>query len=155
MSIATISRIGSTSLETTLELAGQVGRKMRGGEVIELISDLGGGKTTFVRGLARGMGSHDAVRSPSFTIGNQYRAGQLTLYHFDFYRLLEPGIMRNELAEYLADPKAIIVIEWGKIVEDVLPPERLTVSFKALSADRRELTFSCPPKLDYLMPEDK
>jgi tRNA threonylcarbamoyladenosine biosynthesis protein TsaE len=49
-----------------MQLAEQVGRRLRGGEVIELVSDLGGGKTTFVKGLAKGMGSNDAVSSPSW-----------------------------------------------------------------------------------------
>lgn len=128
---------------------------MRGGEVIELVSDLGGGKTTFVRGLARGMGSAEPVHSPSFTLGNQYRSAKLTLYHFDFYRLFEPGIMRDELAEVLADPAAVVVIEWGKIVEDVLPAKKLTVHFRVTGTDSRQLIFTCPSELSYLVPEDK
>lgn len=126
---------------------------MRGGEVIELVSDLGGGKTTFVRGLARGMGSRDTVRSPSFTLSNQYRTGKLTLYHFDFYRLQEPGIMKNELAEILTDPQVVTVIEWGNRAKDVLPPRRLTIRIKTLAENQRELTFDCPQSLSYLMPK--
>ncbi len=126
---------------------------MHGGEVIELVSDLGGGKTTFVRGLARGMGSRDAVRSPSFTLSNQYRSDKLTIYHFDFYRLFEPGIMRDELAEVLADPKAVVVVEWGKIVENVLPAKRLTISLRATGNQNRELIFTYPKSLDYLISE--
>ncbi|PIZ61832.1 tRNA (adenosine(37)-N6)-threonylcarbamoyltransferase complex ATPase subunit type 1 TsaE, partial [Candidatus Saccharibacteria bacterium CG_4_10_14_0_2_um_filter_52_9] len=89
---------------------------MRGGEVIVLTSDLGGGKTSFVRGLAAGMASHDLVHSPSFTLSNQYKAGDLTLCHFDFYRLNDPGIMRNELAEVLKDSQAVVAVEWADIV---------------------------------------
>src|SRR6185312_5854101 len=85
----------SISSDNTSDVAMKIGRKLQGGEVIELISDLGGGKTTFVRGLAKGMGSQDTVRSPSFTLSNEYRSGKLTLYHFDFYRLEDPGIMRR------------------------------------------------------------
>ena len=125
---------------------------MRGGEVIELVSDLGGGKTSFVRGLAKGMGSHDAVRSPSFTLSNQYRAGGLTLHHFDFYRLAEPGIMKNELAEVLADPRAVVAVEWGDIVGDVLPAKRLTVHIKATAETVREFNFAYPDSLQYLTP---
>jgi tRNA threonylcarbamoyladenosine biosynthesis protein TsaE len=126
---------------------------MRGGETIELISDLGGGKTSFVRGLARGMGSQDAVRSPSFTLSNEYKAHDLTLYHFDFHRLDKPGIMRDELAEILTDPKASAVIEWAKIVNDILPVERLTARIKATAEDSREFIFSYPESLAYLMPQ--
>jgi tRNA threonylcarbamoyladenosine biosynthesis protein TsaE len=127
---------------------------MRGGEVIELVSDLGGGKTAFVRGLALGMGSQDAVRSPSFTLSNQYRANRLTLYHFDFYRLKEPGIMKDELAEVLDDPQAVVAIEWADIVEDVLPAKKLTVYIKALDEQGRQLTFNYPDNLSYLVPRD-
>jgi tRNA threonylcarbamoyladenosine biosynthesis protein TsaE len=127
---------------------------MRGGEVIQLVSDLGGGKTTFVRGLAAGLGSQDSVHSPSFTLANQYRAGHLTLYHFDFYRLQEPGIMKNELAEVLGEPKAAVVIEWGDSIEDVLPAEHLTIRIDAASETRRRFTFSYPRKLAYLIPRN-
>jgi tRNA threonylcarbamoyladenosine biosynthesis protein TsaE len=142
----------STSSEATVELGEAIGRKLRGGEVIELVSDLGGGKTTFVRGLARGLGSHDTVSSPSFTLSNQYEAGDLTLYHLDFYRLSEPGIMRDELAELLDDPRAIVVVEWANIVENVLPAERLLITLKAESETGRQLTFQYPEKLAYLIP---
>jgi tRNA threonylcarbamoyladenosine biosynthesis protein TsaE len=152
MSTTRTWRTGSTSLKSTLELAECIGRNMRGGEVIELVSDLGGGKTAFVRGLAAGLGSRDTVRSPSFTLGNQYRANKLTLHHFDFYRLAEPGIMRDELAEVLADSRAAVVVEWADIIEDVLPAERLTVRIKATSETGREFTFSYPDRLTYLIP---
>lgn len=128
-----------------------MGSRLRGGEVIELVSDLGGGKTTFVRGLARGIGSQDPVRSPSFTLSNEYRADDLILHHFDFYRLEEPGIMREELSEVLQDPKAVVAVEWGNIVQDVLPAERLTIKIKATGPDNRKLVFEYPGQLEYLI----
>lgn len=131
-----------------------MGHKMRGGEVIELVSDLGGGKTAFVRGLAKGMGSPDMVRSPSFTLGNQYHAGKLTLHHFDFHRLGEPGIMRDELAEILTDSQNVAVIEWANIIEDVLPAERLIIQIKATAETGRELIFEYPEQLEYLIPKN-
>lgn len=130
----------------------RIGHKLRGGEVIELTSDLGGGKTAFVRGLAKGMGSTDPVHSPSFTLSNQYRAGKLTLHHFDFYRLNEPGIMERELAEVLEDPQAVAVIEWGGIAETVLPPGRLVIHIKPTGETSRQFNFSCPNNLSYLSP---
>lgn len=144
-------QIISSSASETVRLAEGIGRRLHGGEVLVLTSDLGGGKTTFVRGLARGMGSRDAVRSPSFTLGNEYRAKNLTLYHFDFYRLSEPGIMREELAEALADPKAVVVVEWGDIIKDVLPEDNLTINLRATDTDRRELTLSYPKRLEHIM----
>lgn len=144
----------STSSDDTLELAAAIGRKLRGGEVIELVSDLGGGKTTFVRGMAQGLGSTDTVRSPSFTIGNQYRGKGLTLYHFDFYRLQEAGIMREEVLEILSNPKAVVAVEWAEVIEAVLPLARLQVSIKATGDDSRELLFSYPEKLEYLLKDN-
>lgn len=146
-------KIVSRSPDETIKLATAIGHKLRGGEAIELVSDLGGGKTAFVRGLASGMGSRDAVRSPSFTLSNEYRSKNLTLYHFDFYRLKEPGIMRDELAEALADPAAIVTVEWADLVEDVLPEKRLRITIKVTGEDSRELIFTYPESLAYLAPE--
>ena len=62
-----------------------LGANLRGGEVVELISDLGGGKTTLTQAIVAGAGSKDVVSSPTFTIGKQYTAGKLRIYHFDFF----------------------------------------------------------------------
>jgi tRNA threonylcarbamoyladenosine biosynthesis protein TsaE len=91
----------TTGYEQTEQLAARLGRNLKGSEVFELISDLGGGKTTFVRGLACGMGSTDHVASPTFTISREYVAGELALFHFDFYRLSDPGVVAIELAEFI------------------------------------------------------
>jgi tRNA threonylcarbamoyladenosine biosynthesis protein TsaE len=127
-----------------LRVAERLGRNLRGGEVIELVSDLGGGKTTFVRGLAKGLGSKENVHSPSFTLANQYKSGELTLFHFDFYRLSEPGIMRQELAEVIEDPKSIVTVEWAEIVQDVLPENRLTITLQVTGENSRKLEFNFP-----------
>lgn len=119
--------------------------------MIELVSDLGGGKTTFVRGLARGMGSDDRVSSPTFTLSNVYKGRQLTLNHFDFYRLSEPGIMREELAEVLADPEAVTVIEWADIVHDVLPEERLALHITATGETSRHYDIQVSKPLQYVV----
>lgn len=123
---------------------------MKGGEVIELVSDLGGGKTAFVKGLARGMGITETVKSPSFTISTEYHAGDLTLDHFDFYRLSDPGIMRDELAELVNDPQAVIAVEWAEIVDDVLPTERLHITIRATGEESRQISCVYPENLSYL-----
>lgn len=115
--------------------------------MIELISDLGGGKTTFVRGLVNGINSEDRVTSPTFTVSNQYHGSGLTVHHFDFYRLLEPGIMRDEIAEVINDQKNVTIVEWADIVADVLPANRLTISIKATGEQSRHYTFSGNQKL--------
>lgn len=120
-----------------------------------LSSDLGGGKTTFVRGLAAGMGSSDHVSSPTFTISREYSAGPLTLYHFDFYRLHEPGVVAAELAEFLDDPHAVVAVEWGDVVEEVLPAKRLTIHLERTGDTTRLLKFACHEALAYLLPENR
>ncbi len=132
----------------------KIGSRLKGGEVLELVSDLGGGKTTFVKGLAQGLDSSAVVHSPSFTLHNQYHAHDLSLHHFDFYRLFEPGDMRDQLAELLQDPRAVIVVEWAQLVHDVLPARHLQVTIKATGEQTRQVSFSYPQSLDYLFPDN-
>lgn len=128
-----------------------MGRKLRGGEVLELVSDLGGGKTAFMRGLAKGMGSKDSVRSQSFTLSNEYRSANLTLYHLDFYRLGDPGIMREELAEALTDTHGVVAVEWAEVVEDVLPRDHITVRIKATGEESRSIIIKYGKGREYLI----
>lgn len=156
----------STTAETTETLAAKLGHVLRGGEAIELISDLGGGKTTFVRGLVRGAGSADHVSSPTFTISRVYEAPPrpnmgmvdpsnpplpLEIHHFDFYRLHEPGIIAAELAEVVHDTGCVVVVEWAGVVQHVLPTRRLTITIEQLSTGTRSITFRCPEALNYLI----
>ncbi|MFO0971193.1 MAG: tRNA (adenosine(37)-N6)-threonylcarbamoyltransferase complex ATPase subunit type 1 TsaE [Candidatus Saccharimonadales bacterium] len=141
----------TVSSDETQALGNQIGAQLCGGEVIEFSSDLGGGKTTFVRGLAQGFGSLDVVASPSFTISYVYtRADGKALYHFDFYRLNDPGIVANELAEVEGDKDVVVAIEWGEQVHNVLPAERIHIQIKALSDNEREICIKAPPAYAYL-----
>jgi tRNA threonylcarbamoyladenosine biosynthesis protein TsaE len=140
-----------TTPEQTIQLAEALGRALHGGEVIELVSDLGGGKTTFTRGLASGFGSTDRVASPTFTLSRVYKATEgRAMHHFDFYRLPEAGLIAEELADVLQDPQNVVVVEWAGIVQDVLPPERLTITITP-TADGRHFAFSAPEQLEYLI----
>lgn len=138
---------------STESLAEQIGTKLKGGEVIELSGDLGSGKTTFVRGLSRGVGSKDNVASPTFTISRVYKSSKLALHHLDFYRLSEPGIMSLELSELLKDKNSALVIEWAGVTEHVLPDNRLTISFKPTAENIREIIITGPEELKYLIPK--
>lgn len=141
----------STASEQTEQLGEQLGRALKGGEVIELASDLGGGKTTFMRGLARGAGSSNRVGSPTFTISRVYDCPHFQIHHFDFYRLPDAGIMADELAELLGDPQIVIAVEWADVVQHVLPTERLSVHIRQTPEGNRAFTFRAPPKLNYLL----
>ncbi len=111
--------------------------------MIELISDLGGGKTTFVQGLAAELGYRDAVTSPTFTLGNVYRVSDsLQIHHYDLYRLGEGGILADEIGEDIGDPHIITIIEWAGVAEAQLPPDRLRISFEVTADTERHLSFS-------------
>ena len=129
------------SEQETRSLGELLGRSLVGGEVIELIGDVGAGKTTFVKGLALGLGIDEDVQSPSFTISRVYEArNDLQLAHYDFYRLGDAGIMSNELTETMQDPQTVTVIEWADIVEGVLPEHRMTITFVTPTETSRMLT---------------
>jgi tRNA threonylcarbamoyladenosine biosynthesis protein TsaE len=115
-------------------------------EVIELRADLGGGKTSFTKGLVRGFKSHDKVGSPTFTLKKVYTAKSAEVHHFDFYRLDQPGVVSEQLEESLHNPKVITIVEWADIVKGVLPKERIAIEFKPVpdNEDERVVTFYVP-----------
>lgn len=145
--------VQTISVSQTQALAESIGRTLRGGEVIELASDLGGGKTTFAKGLAKGLEITEVVQSPTFTISRIYPARDgLELHHFDFYRLNEPGLMAAEIGESLNEPGVVIIVEWGDVMRGVLPEKRLDIGIKNQGESMRELEFSIPEEYAYLIP---
>lgn len=138
--------------EQTSLLGSKVGQLCRGGETIELVSDLGGGKTVFVQGLAAGLGYEGDVASPTFVISRDYQLPKgLTLHHFDLYRIHDGDMAARELAEFIADPKAITAVEWATNVSEVLPKERIVVTIKQSSEESREVTITTSPSYDYII----
>ena len=118
-----------------------IGRQLKGGEVFELVGDIGAGKTTFTKGLATGLGIDDDVQSPSFTISRMYEARDgLQLAHYDFYRLDDPGIMKNEIAELVQDKTKVTVIEWADAVSVILPEDHIRIHISASSDNERTVT---------------
>ena len=107
-----------------------LGRSFRGGECVELVGDVGAGKTTLTKAMARGMGIDEDVQSPTFTLSRIYETDGLALNHYDFYLLNEAGVMRYELAESIDDPKAVTVIEWAETINAVLPDDRLIITLR-------------------------
>ena len=117
-------------------LGRQIADKLSGGMCIELIGDVGAGKTTLVQGIGEGLQADDVVQSPSFTISREYdcRDG-LRLVHYDFYRLNDAGIMSYELNESLTDPSAITIVEWASTVDAVLPDDAVRVRIGMMPDD--------------------
>lgn len=130
----------------------RLGENLHGGECIELLGDVGAGKTTFVKGLGVGLGVDEDIQSPSFTLSRRYYASNdRVLDHYDFYRLNNAGVLSYELAESLADPRTVVVVEWGETVQAVLPAERITISISYLaSSESRQVEINIPNTFNYL-----
>lgn len=121
----------------------RIGAQLVGGEIIELIGDVGSGKTTLAKGIAVGLCVEDNVQSPSFTINRTYQGrDSLTLSHYDLYRLEYAGIIANELQESVGDPNTITIVEWPGVVDGALPVDRLTIKITSPSETSRELVLA-------------
>lgn len=126
-----------------MKFGAEIGAGLLGGESIILTGDVGAGKTVFTKGLAQGLEINDDVQSPTFTISRVYSGRDgLQLAHYDFYRLSEPGIMKDELHESLLDPQTITVIEWADIVESVVPPHAIRIAITPVDESTREVTIT-------------
>lgn len=127
--------------EMEMKLFGaKLGGLLKGGECIELVGDVGAGKTTLVKGIAQGLEIEETVQSPSFTISRVYDTPhELRLAHYDFYRLHDAGIMANELSEASQDFQTITIIEWAGIVSGVLPDDHMTITITATGESDRQL----------------
>ena len=129
----TTLRETANAVET--EAAGEeFGKRMRKGDLLLLKGELGAGKTTFVRGLARGCGSGALVASPTFQLVRVY-PGRLQLAHVDLYRLQSAGEVRHLGLEELLDQGAVVV-EWGDRLD---APNAALISIDHLGGDRRRL----------------
>jgi tRNA threonylcarbamoyladenosine biosynthesis protein TsaE len=126
--------ISTQSAEETRALGRQLGRLLRGGDVIALQGELGAGKTTFTQGIARGLGVDAFVRSPTFTLVNEYDLpGDGVLFHIDGYRLgetMSEAMIEADtfgMEQMLEDDESIAVIEWADRIADLLPSDFLDV----------------------------
>ncbi len=129
--------------EKTIEIGQQIGKQLRGSEIIELVGDVGSGKTTFVKGLAKGAGSEDHVSSPTFTVEQVYK-GRVEIHHLDLYRLGEPGLIAHQLEESMPDPSSVVVLEWADTVAGILPEDRIKIRFEVTGENGRRLTIDLP-----------
>ncbi|HPF30993.1 MAG TPA: tRNA (adenosine(37)-N6)-threonylcarbamoyltransferase complex ATPase subunit type 1 TsaE [Candidatus Saccharibacteria bacterium] len=118
-----------------------IGDFLKGGEIIELIGDIGSGKTTLVKGISEGLRIDDKINSPSFTILRQYPAkNNITLDHYDFYRLNMAGMIMNEnLKESLDDKNTVTIIEWSDTIKKLLPADRLKINIIVQPNESRKL----------------
>ncbi|MCF7872738.1 MAG: tRNA (adenosine(37)-N6)-threonylcarbamoyltransferase complex ATPase subunit type 1 TsaE [Candidatus Omnitrophica bacterium] len=110
-------------------------------DILLLKGQLGGGKTTFVKGLAEGLGYKGKVLSPSYTLVRRYKINKIVINHIDLYRLDKKSLGSIDMEEYLYDENAISIVEWGQKLEPYLD-KYLIVKFSFLDMEKRKLSIS-------------
>lgn len=139
--------------EETVALGEKLGRLLKPGDVLALSGDLGAGKTTLTRGIAQGMGVDADIHSPTFTLIHEH-PGPLPLYHVDLYRLSsEQEAEWLGIEDYLYGD-GVTIIEWAKIIESILPDDRLDISLGMTGDTDREIVLqTASPRMRKLIQE--
>lgn len=122
----------------TQEVGELIGQHLQNGEVIILTGDLGTGKTTFSKGIARGLGIEQMIKSPTYTIVREYDEGRYPLYHMDVYRL-DGDVESIGLDDYL-DNQGVVLIEWGELIEDDCLQNPLHITLERISDEERQMS---------------
>ena len=119
----------SHSENETIDFACKLASRLNNGDIIVLSGNLGSGKTKFTQGILKNFGLEDDISSPTFTIVNEHHSGDTNIYHFDVYRLQDiDEFYAIGGEEYLS--KGICIIEWGEIIEPILPTDYIKVVFE-------------------------
>ena len=151
-------KIQLKKLEDTDKFAKIFAKKIKQtGAFVCLYGDIGVGKTTFTKSVAKYIGVEENVTSPSFVILNEYHSGELPLYHFDLYRLETEGVktIAQELDEYSIG-KVLTFVEWAEFSNVELPKDRIEMRFKYIDEEEREVdVLACSPKYEKILQELK
>ncbi len=140
----------SKSPEETISLGKRVGELLRPPDVVSLFGDFGSGKTCLVQGIVEGLGAGDGeyVRSPSYTLMNQY-VGMFPIYHFDLFRINDLiGMEELDYEDYFYG-NGVTIIEWAEKIQTVLPTNRLDIRLLIIDERVREITL-LPGNLEHL-----
>jgi len=131
--------ISNSPLETE-NIASDLAKTLKGGEVIAFRGDLGQGKTCFTRGLAKGLEYSGEVTSPTFALINEYLGGRLPVFHFDMYRISSwDELYSSGFFEYI-EQGGVVVAEWSENIENALPDNTIYVELESLSELSRKIT---------------
>jgi len=129
------------SAEETVNLGRKFSHNLKAKDVVVLEGALGGGKTTFIKGVLRGLGVKAKVLSPTFTLIREYPNKKLHVYHMDLYRIKEKSIFELGVEDFLYAKSTIALIEWGEKIESCLS-SYIKVEFSMLSENKRRIKFS-------------
>ena len=141
-------RVMTNSPEETIRFAEKIGKLLHGGDTVAYRGGLGAGKTTFTRGLAVGMGLPDEVSSPTFALVNEYRGKNVTMYHFDMYRIMNAEALETTgFYDYMSED-SVIVCEWTENIEGCLPKNAVNITIEYLGDDAREITVEGDERFD-------
>lgn len=125
------------SEKETERIGETIGQAAEPGTVVALIGDLGTGKTTLTKSIAKGLGVTETVTSPTFNIIREYKSGRIPLYHFDVYRIGDPDEMFELGYEEYFYGDGICVVEWADIIEELLPEDAVIIRIER-GADEEE-----------------
>lgn len=127
--------LSSPTSEDTRAIGKALAEVLGSGDVVVLTGELGAGKTTLVRGVAEGLGAEEHVASPTFTLVREYVTGRVPVAHVDVYRLTRVQDVVDLGLEELSDGVAVLLIEWGDAIEELLPAGRLRVELTTPAVD--------------------
>lgn len=133
----------TTSTKETQKLGEKLGKKIKPPTIIALISELGGGKTTFIQGLAKGLGIKGRVVSPTFVLERIYKIPHqdFALHHYDFYRIEPDDILIDEILENAKEN--IVAIEWAEKIIDQLPKkDMIKIRFSIINDNKRKINIT-------------
>ena len=130
----------SKSVEETIGIGSRLAGKLKKGDCVALVGDLGAGKTVLTKGIAKGLGVKDAryVNSPTFVIIKEYK-GKIPLYHFDLYRLNTSSVIDAENFEEYFYGDGVTVIEWADKIRAMLPPGYIEVRLTVVGENKRKI----------------
>lgn len=141
-----MTKIITSNTEETIEFGKDFAKKLRGGELISLVGDLGGGKTTFMKGLAKNLDIKENIASPTFVILKEYLGKidkkPINLVHVDAYRMeTVEDIKSVGLEDYFGHKDVVIVVEWAERIVKILPPVNWEIKFEFVDENTREITY--------------
>jgi tRNA threonylcarbamoyladenosine biosynthesis protein TsaE len=141
-------KVATHNLADTHKLGEKIGHHLLGDETFALVAPLGGGKTSFTQGLAKGLGATARVTSPTFVLEKIYKGTKATLHHFDTYRIEASDVESTGLLDVLGE--AVVVVEWADKIVDLLPKDAIWVTIKIGKGDERTFEFNYPDSRAYV-----